>query len=662
MAAPKKGKGNAFSRAPPGQQVDPKAGTWESSFYPTKKFSVKNYLFASSVSLDFPEYTLLSKNHYDPSWSMKTHRRLKNVIVVMDFAPSKAGLQEVASQGKAFTPKQEANLKRAFSSADENKSGGISVHELKEVLKAVDVDVEGEDGDSFLADLHQQGTVNAQGEITFEGLKNMLQQRKYYRVQDGRYYVALSLFEAECMRAALHQQSGVPLVPGKDTIVALRTGKTMIDASTGYESAQTFQDSTAQVCYRFIDSEVNYMPKDLNLLLRGLQNNSCEKRANFFNEVRSNRRRKQQDPATTSLSKVFVTSDEHHLLQYRIAAGRITACLKARGMYARDAFAAFDMDRDGMLTAQDLKRGLDWLGLPLDQILILDFFREVDKDNDRYINLDDFKAAVGWDDDGAQGGMVTYNGAPIMPPMPIQGDKKQVIKIPEPVLASIKIKVKKVNRFNQVWNSQGSMSRQKISVWEPAIQGGAFKQNRAHVSLGHYIGSGFDNPNRDGKDRLSMEITDTTGNFMGGSSWLPHVLERFMPHPARFRLAWSLTHGSNPFYAWEPIPPSDKFVAMGFVGSKTDTPPDVRSVRCVCKDWVRETTYLHKVWDDSGSGGRVGGIWLINTMNLVGFVAGHDPPRQKPFDLKRQRFFLRDFSDVRAGGDIVPAGGYKPAR
>ena len=158
-----------------------------------------------------------------------------------------------------------------------------------------------------------------------------------------------------------------------------------------------------------------------------------------------------------------------------------------------------------------------------------------------------------------------------------------------------------------------------------------------------------------------MEITDTTGNFMGGSSWLPHVLERFMPHPARFRLAWSLTHGSNPFYAWEPIPPSDKFVAMGFVGSTTDTPPDVRSVRCVCKDWVRETTYLHKVWDDSGSGGRVGGIWLFNTLNLVGFVAGHDPPRQKPYDLKRQRFFLRDYSDVRAGGEIVPAGGYKPA-
>ena len=602
----------------------------------------------------------MSRNYYDPGWSLKTHRRLKNVIVVMDFAPSKAGMQEVASIGKGFTSQQEANLKRAFSGAA-RQSGGLSVHEVKEVLKAVDVDMGGEDGDAFLADLHQQGTMNARGEISFEGLKQMLMQRKYYRVQEGRYYVALSLFEAECMRAAMHNQSGVPFIPGTDTIVALRAGRTMIDASTGYQSAQTYQDSTSQVCFRFIDSEVNYVPKDLNLLLRGLQNNSCGARSAFFNEVRSNRRRKQQDPATTSLSKVLTTKDEHHLLQYRIAAGRITACLKARSLYARDAFAAFDTDRDGILTAQDLKRGLDWLGLHLDQVLIIDFFREVDKDKDRYINLDDFKAAVGWEDDADGGGIVSYNGAPILPPMPIGGDEKQVIRIPEPVLAGIKIKVKKVARFQEVWTSRGSMSRRKIGVWEPIIQAGAFKQNRAFVTLGHCVGSGYDNPNRDGKDRLSLELTDTTGNFMGGSGWLPHVLQKFLPHPARFRLVWKLTHGNNPFYAWEPIPPSDKYVALGFVGSKTDKPPDVRCIRCICKDWVRESTYVHKVWDDTGSGGRVGAIWINNTMNLVGFVPGHDPPRQKPFDLKRQRFFLRDFSDTKAEG-IEPAGGYANPR
>jgi len=231
--------------------------------------------------------------------------------------------------------------------------------------------------------------------------------------------------------------------------------------------------------------------------------------------------------------------------------------------------------------------------------------------------------------------------------MPKAGNKLK-IPIPEPVLASIKIKVRKVTKFQLVWKSQGSMSRQQGSVWEPIVGAGTFRANKAYVSLGHYLGNGYENPARDNKDRLTLEITDTQGSFVGGSGWLQHVLDKFLPRPARFRLAWSLTHGSNPFYAWEPIPPSDDFVAMGFVGTTSDNPPDVRVMRCVPKSWLRESSFVHKVWDDSGSGGREGSIWLFNTLNLAGFVAGHDPPARKPWDLKTRRFFLRDFSDIRS--------------
>eukprot|EP01083_Nonionella_stella_P217298 780264_1 len=77
-------------------------------------------------------------------------------------------------------------------------------------------------------------------------------------------------------------------------------------------------------------------------------------------------------------------------------------------------------------------------------------------------------------------------------------------------------------------------------------------------------------------------------------------------------------------------------------------PPNVRTMRCVPKSWLRESTFVHKVWDDSGSGGREGSIWLFNTMNLAGFVAGHDPPARRPWDLRSRRFFLRDYSDIRS--------------
>jgi len=236
-------------------------------------------------------------------------------------------------------------------------------------------------------------------------------------------------------------------------------------------------------------------------------------------------------------------------------------------------------------------------------------------------------------------------------PPPMQADERignrVRVPIPEQVLASIKIKIKKVNRFNCVWTSRGTMSRHQTSVWEPVVNAGAFRANRAYVSLGHYVGKGYESPARDSNDRLTLEITDTQGGFIGGSGWLQHVLDKFLPRPARFRLAWSLTHGSNPFYAWEPIPPSDNFVAMGYVGTNSENPPDLRVMRCVCKDWLKQSTFVQKVWDDSGSGGREGSVWLFNTLNLAGFVSGHDPPASHPWDLRSRRFFLRDYTNIR---------------
>lgn len=630
--------------------------SWEKSFYPASEFSVKNYLFSKAISLEFPDYLYISRNYYEKQWNMKTHRRLKNVIVTMDFVPSKSAVREVAAVGKPFTVQQEESLKRAFLGANNDSGGHISVTELKEVLRAVDVDVDGEDGDKFFAGLPDLQS----GVITFDELKHYLTQRMFYRVQSGRYYVALSLFEAECMRAALHQQSALPLVPGKDTVAALRTEKTLLDSTHGYEKAQSFQHSTANACFRFIDSQVNYQPRELTLLLRSLQNNDLERRYNFFCEVKSNRRRKQVDPAATVLSKIFITADEHHLLNYKIASGRITALLKQRGMYPRDAFVAIDRDRDGLLNGEDIRLGMEWLGLKLDPALIGGFMKELDKDRDGFINLDEFKGAVGFEDDGTMAqNMASFNNGMPLPPMPSDDGEKKKVVIPEPVLGAIKVKVKRATKFSPVWNSQGSMSRERISVWDPKVESGTFKQNKASICLGHYAGKMYDNPNRDSVERLFLEVTDTSGSWVGGSSWLPHVLDRFLPFPARFRLAWSLTHGSNPFYAWEPVPPGEEFVALGFIGTKTDKQPSVKSIRCVPREWCKESTALKKIWDDSGATGRAGSIWVLNSLQLIGFVSGSDPPQRRPFDLKAKRFFLKEFNDTRSSGVAAAPGGYK---
>jgi Ca2+-binding EF-hand superfamily protein len=615
---------------------------WEKSFYPASKFSVKNYTFTQPISLEFPSYMYMSKNYYEPGW-FKTHRRLKNIIVVMEFAPARSVLVDAAEDGKKFSHNQEKNLRKAFAIADIGKSGSISVAEIREVLVACDVDVDGEEGQKFLSGLQYRD-----GKVTFDQLKDLLMKKLYYRVQSGRYYVALSLAEAGCLRAAIHAQVHVPFFPGKDTIVALRTGQTLIDATYGYDPPGAYQHSTATVCYRFIDSALNYSPQDLTYLLRALQDNECEKRKEYFVEVKSNRRRKQIDPSSTSLSKVFTNSDEHHILQYRIAAGRVTAMLKSRGMYPRDAFAVIDTNRDGLLNLTDLNRGFEWLGLKMDPSLVNEFMAALDKDRDGYINLDEFKAAVNWDDGGEPlGNIGAFNNVPVMPQLEA-GQSLKNVQVPEAVLASIKIKVKKVTKFEKVWNSQGSMSREKGSVWEPSLPYAALRQNKVTVSLGHYAGEQYDNPIRDNVDRLALEVTDTSGNWVAGSSWLPLVLDKLLPHPARFRLAWSLTHGSNPFYAWEPVPPSEEFVALGMVGTKKDEEPDVKCMRCVPLSWTCPSRRQKRIWSYNGTGGRHGSIWVINTMNLIQFVGGHEPPRVA-LDLKSQRFFVKEYSDIGLG-------------
>jgi Ca2+-binding EF-hand superfamily protein len=592
----------------------------------------------------------MSNNYYEKGWGLKTHRRLKNVIIVMEFCPSKSMLTEV-NEGKSFSVAQEKILTRAFATSDGKMAERIKVSELKEVLRAVDVIGDDEkEKERFLSNMN----LDPNGTVSFDELKQVLSRKIQNKVQAGRYYVALSLAEAQCMRLAIHGQHKTPFLPGTDAIVALRTERTMLDSTVGFEGAQTYQHTAAQACYRFIDSAVNFAPKEVNVLLRALQEEQPDERSKFFMEVRSNRRRKQIDPNATPLKKVFSVQDEHNVLQYRIAVGRITALLKSRGMYARDAFAAFDQNRDGMLSGSELQAGLNWLGLQLDTMLLRHFMMELDKDKDGYINLDEFKEAVGWEQtDADAANAVQFNGLPLPPP-PKEAGHMHKLAIPAPVLAGIKVKVKKVGKFSSVWTSQGSMSRVKGSVWEPADHKNSMRSNKAYIYLGHYSGNGFDNPNKDRDDRLTLEITDTTGSWVAGSSWLPFVLDRFLPRPARYRLVWSITTGANPFYAWEPVPPSDDFVALGCVGTKTDKPPDVRMMRCVCKHWCTESKIVKSIWNDSGSGGREGSIWLFNSLNLIGFVNGHDPPRRKPFDLKAHRFFLREYSCIKTNG-IAPA-------
>jgi hypothetical protein len=68
---------------------------------------------------------------------------------------------------------------------------------------------------------------------------------------------------------------------------------------------------------------------------------------------------------------------------------------------------------------------------------------------------------------------------------------------------------------------------------------------------------------------------------------------------------------------------------------------------------------MKKIWDDSGATGRAGSVWLFNTLNLVGFVSGSDPPVRKPFDMISRRFFLKEYTSIQSDAVAPAAGGYQ---
>ena len=109
-------------------------------------------------------------------------------------------------------------------------------------------------------------------------------------MQAGRYFVALSLREAETLRALIHASEGGPLVAGASGFAALRVvgggvNSGLLDASHGYEGAPPPQTLAAEAALRFVNSEVDFAPPPLNALLRALHDEPPELRAAWWGDI-----------------------------------------------------------------------------------------------------------------------------------------------------------------------------------------------------------------------------------------------------------------------------------------------------------------------------------------------------------------------------------------
>jgi hypothetical protein len=256
---------------------------------------------------------------------------------------------------------------------------------------------------------HTSTLLYSHGWIDFDQFKKLIAGQRYSGTQNGRYFVALSLAEAESVRAALHMAQGQGLFSFGTTMIGLHNlslAPMLMDCSDEYLPGDEYQQTVAEQSFRFADADLHFARREGNMLLRALQTNTPEERKQWYLDIRACKRRKQLpldakagantagNPTasqTLSVQRVMETKDETSLIEHYATTVRVRELIKSRGMGVLDAFRAFNSDHTGQLNCSQLYGGLDWLGLKLvpDQIQAL--VRELDSDHDGLLNFIDFK-------------------------------------------------------------------------------------------------------------------------------------------------------------------------------------------------------------------------------------------------------------------------------
>ena len=96
------------------------------------------------------------------------------------------------------------------------------------------------------------------------------------------------------------------------------------------------------------------------------------------------------------------------------------------------------------------------------------------------------------------------------------------------------------------------------------------------MCFGHFGSGSYSAPRT---DKWILELTDNSVGMMTHSKWLPLVARLVAPHPARFHRVWSVQTGTRPIFFWQPVPPSDDYVALGMIATDTEEPPSPRLAR-----------------------------------------------------------------------------------
>ena len=143
---------------------------------------------------------------------------------------------------------------------------------------------------------------------------------------------------------------------------------------------------------RFFNGEVFFDENQLIQLLRGLSASTVKERVAFYEQALRSRRRDRVEWKGTDLEVVFSNEDERNLMRLQELAARVRDCVRARFASLLEAFQAFDLNKDGWLSHEELRAGLLGLDIGLTTDDVSELVLQADRDGDGFLDYSDFAA------------------------------------------------------------------------------------------------------------------------------------------------------------------------------------------------------------------------------------------------------------------------------
>jgi hypothetical protein len=217
------------------------------------------------------------------------------VVVVMEWVPNAAVLALKRESDFKTAPIPSAarqdRLRHAFDLLDIAQRQALSLEEFKELVYALDVDAEADGRHTpggaagELMALLQRADSNGNGLLEYQELQRMVTFALHQKLQAGRFFVALSLHEAESVRGIIHMRRGARIIDFSQAAIGLRVGDMLLDQSQGFTSAHDYQLTQALQLFRFANSDLFFSERGSSMALRALENTPPAKRETWFEEV-----------------------------------------------------------------------------------------------------------------------------------------------------------------------------------------------------------------------------------------------------------------------------------------------------------------------------------------------------------------------------------------